>query len=210
MEYLAIALTKIYNVFILVPRWLLVILTGAFASTVINLLHSTKKPAKPKNPAKAVIKNAQDGSQKTAPTPSTTATTPTNKNTAKGNSNQSTRKRGKKWCWLCWRCWRYMFLRRFLYIILLIEMVCCSWVVLRALIWYIILGVVLYGMWLRVCFYSSQPSVPVSIDYLLAIPIRPRPLPSSIPTQENSYCSWSCWVYCASLIKHMNEINERD
>lgn len=96
MEYLAIALTKIYNVFILVPRWLLVILTGAFASTVINLLHSTKKPAKPKNPAKADIKNAQDGPQKTAPTPSTTATTPTNKNTAKGNSNQSTRKRGKK------------------------------------------------------------------------------------------------------------------
>ncbi|KAG6812091.1 hypothetical protein H0H92_004391 [Tricholoma furcatifolium] len=45
MDYLAFVLTKVYNTFIMVPRWLLLLLSGSVASFLINLLHKT--PATP-------------------------------------------------------------------------------------------------------------------------------------------------------------------
>lgn len=34
------ALTKLYNLTVMIPRWLLVVITGSFASIIVNLLHS--------------------------------------------------------------------------------------------------------------------------------------------------------------------------
>lgn len=54
LEYLALVLTKVYNVAVMVPRWLLLVITGSIASVLVNLLHNSnsifnffrsKKPA---------------------------------------------------------------------------------------------------------------------------------------------------------------------
>ncbi|KAH0587995.1 hypothetical protein J132_10436 [Termitomyces sp. J132] len=45
LDYLALIMTKIYNVVILFPRWLLFIISGSIASVVINFLH--KPPPTP-------------------------------------------------------------------------------------------------------------------------------------------------------------------
>ncbi|KAG6850191.1 hypothetical protein H0H93_016619 [Arthromyces matolae] len=47
VDYLAFALTKIYNVMVLVPRWLMFILSGSIASVLINLLHKPSRNATP-------------------------------------------------------------------------------------------------------------------------------------------------------------------
>jgi hypothetical protein len=87
LDYLAIAMTKIYNVIVLVPRWLLVVLTGAFASVVINLLHFTTK-TKPAQPKAAPSASSSHTKPATASAAETTS--------VKGNESQGTRKRGKK------------------------------------------------------------------------------------------------------------------
>jgi hypothetical protein len=50
MDFLAIWMTRIYNTVILIPRWLLFVLSGSVASVAINLLHrgSAKKTPSPK------------------------------------------------------------------------------------------------------------------------------------------------------------------
>ena len=42
LEYLALILTKTYNVTVLIPRWLLLVVTGSIASVLVNVLHSSK------------------------------------------------------------------------------------------------------------------------------------------------------------------------
>ncbi|TFK43896.1 hypothetical protein BDQ12DRAFT_623119 [Crucibulum laeve] len=56
LEHLATALTKIYNVTVLIPRWLFFVLSGSVASFMINLLHRGTKetPAKPVIPGSGV------------------------------------------------------------------------------------------------------------------------------------------------------------
>lgn len=44
MDFLAVWLTRIYNAVILVPRWLLFVLSGSVASVVINFLHKSSAP----------------------------------------------------------------------------------------------------------------------------------------------------------------------
>lgn len=39
MDWLAIALTKVYNVMVVIPRWLLLLISGGLASGLVNLLH---------------------------------------------------------------------------------------------------------------------------------------------------------------------------
>jgi len=48
MTYLAFVLTKIYNVAIMVPRWLLFVITGSIASIVMNFMHRGSPPEAPK------------------------------------------------------------------------------------------------------------------------------------------------------------------
>ena len=39
LDYIALIMTKFYNVVILFPRWLLFVISGSIASVVINFLH---------------------------------------------------------------------------------------------------------------------------------------------------------------------------
>lgn len=51
MTYFAFVLTKIYHVSIMVPRWLLFIISGSVASVVMNLMHrGSSEVSKPKSP----------------------------------------------------------------------------------------------------------------------------------------------------------------
>ncbi|KAF8165687.1 hypothetical protein B0H34DRAFT_690040 [Crassisporium funariophilum] len=48
MEFFAVWMTKLYNLAVVVPRWLLVLVSGSLASVIIGLLHKpAKKPATP-------------------------------------------------------------------------------------------------------------------------------------------------------------------
>ncbi|EGO02129.1 hypothetical protein SERLA73DRAFT_177903 [Serpula lacrymans var. lacrymans S7.3] len=47
LDYLAIVFTKVYNVVVIVPKWLLYIVTGGLASLIVNWLHRDRKPANP-------------------------------------------------------------------------------------------------------------------------------------------------------------------
>jgi len=80
LDSLAHVLTKIYNVAVMVPRWLLLVITGSIASVLVNLLHNSnsifsffksKKPALKPNPA---IEGAKVPSS-TEPVPATEAVT---------------------------------------------------------------------------------------------------------------------------------------
>lgn len=86
LDYLATALTKIYNVFVIVPRWLLVVLTGAIASTAINLLHSSKK-----SPDSGQSKTEVNVGVKAA----TSVPAATSPSTDEDNRTTSARKRGR-------------------------------------------------------------------------------------------------------------------
>ncbi|EEB95873.1 hypothetical protein MPER_05092, partial [Moniliophthora perniciosa FA553] len=44
MHYFALTLTKIYNITVLVPRWLLYILSGSVASFIIQIMHKPQPP----------------------------------------------------------------------------------------------------------------------------------------------------------------------
>ncbi|KAF9462069.1 hypothetical protein BDZ94DRAFT_1290529 [Collybia nuda] len=51
MDFLAVWMTKVYNTFILIPRWLLFVLSGSAASVVINILHRSSAPKTPRQAA---------------------------------------------------------------------------------------------------------------------------------------------------------------
>ncbi|KAG6868133.1 hypothetical protein C0993_007337 [Termitomyces sp. T159_Od127] len=49
LDYLALIMTKVYNVVILFPRWLLFVISGSIASVIINILHKPQPtPAAPR------------------------------------------------------------------------------------------------------------------------------------------------------------------
>jgi hypothetical protein len=63
MEYLAIYMTKMYNMVVRVPRWIMLLVSGSIASFAINMIHGFgKKPAPPKRtvarPATAAVVDA--------------------------------------------------------------------------------------------------------------------------------------------------------
>lgn len=43
MDIFAIYLTKVYNIVVLIPRWILYILSGVIGSVILNFLHRPKK-----------------------------------------------------------------------------------------------------------------------------------------------------------------------
>lgn len=86
MHYSGIFLMKMYNFFVLIPRWLLYIISGSLASFIIQLLHK---------PSKAT--NKQDGSKKegtpapavkAAPTATASGSTPTKGGKAKQRNSK--------------------------------------------------------------------------------------------------------------------------
>jgi len=59
MDFFAIWMTKIYNVLVLIPKWLMFLLSGGVASLVLSLMHRpSKKTAVPKGVAKPALKSA--------------------------------------------------------------------------------------------------------------------------------------------------------
>lgn len=89
MDWLAIALTKFYNVTVVVPRWLLIVITGSIGSVLVNLLHSGKKtPQKDAAPsAKSVTAAETSSSPSTTSVPSSSTTT-TKAGSAKQRKNK--------------------------------------------------------------------------------------------------------------------------
>ncbi|KAK7033535.1 hypothetical protein VNI00_012759 [Paramarasmius palmivorus] len=81
MHYLAFTLMNIYNVTVLVPRWLLYVLSGSIASFIIQFMHrpAAKEPTQPR------IQQPKGVGEKQAPSPgsSTSQTAPTKAGSAK-------------------------------------------------------------------------------------------------------------------------------
>lgn len=67
MEYLAVVLTRIYNVTVLIPNWMLLLLSGGVASVLLKFLH--------RNPAPSVTspKQPTEEGPKVAPTSNSTS-----------------------------------------------------------------------------------------------------------------------------------------
>jgi len=82
MELLALVLTKIYNVTVKIPRWLLFVISGGIGSVIIGLLH--------RNPAKATAQTPSPVVDVVEPPSSPTPA----QNTKRAGTRQ--RKAGKK------------------------------------------------------------------------------------------------------------------
>ncbi|KDQ64209.1 hypothetical protein JAAARDRAFT_74964 [Jaapia argillacea MUCL 33604] len=70
LTYLSILFTKFYNITVLIPKWMLVLVTGMIGSFIINLFH--RNPTKPV--AKTVVAEKEVmvvGTEPSTPTPST-------------------------------------------------------------------------------------------------------------------------------------------
>ncbi|TFK55412.1 hypothetical protein OE88DRAFT_1672021 [Heliocybe sulcata] len=67
LDYLAVVLTKIYDVMVRIPRWLLVIVTGASGSVVLNLFH--RKPKAPAAQQRRAVRVQAPAGSKTEKTP---------------------------------------------------------------------------------------------------------------------------------------------
>ncbi|KAK7062246.1 hypothetical protein R3P38DRAFT_2834257 [Favolaschia claudopus] len=86
MEYLAIGMTKMYNVVVRVPRWLMIVISGSIASFAINLFHGFGKKDTP--PPKRTVPQAgaasgPQGSAPAAPVPVPAGAAPASPSKAK-------------------------------------------------------------------------------------------------------------------------------
>ncbi|KAG6891310.1 hypothetical protein C0992_009191 [Termitomyces sp. T32_za158] len=94
LDYLAFILTKVYNVMILLPRWLLFIISGSIASVILNILHKPlPTPAVPRQnqttPAAAAATSVPPSADEVVKSPATSfSTNPTKRKKAKAK-NQS-------------------------------------------------------------------------------------------------------------------------
>lgn len=78
MDLFATCLTNIYNFAVVIPRWLLLIITGGIGSVLLNLLHRpSKKRAAPNAPAPAKREATPAPAPAPAPAPQTTIEKPT-------------------------------------------------------------------------------------------------------------------------------------
>ncbi|KAL0950075.1 hypothetical protein HGRIS_010079 [Hohenbuehelia grisea] len=59
MEYIAVALTKVYNVTVMVPSWMLFIISGGLASFLIRFMHRGSVPSAPTQQPASVVKPAE-------------------------------------------------------------------------------------------------------------------------------------------------------
>lgn len=84
MEHFANTLAVSYNGLLLVPKWILYIITGALGSFIIGLLHSTPKPdaTKPEAKTTAVVAKSPAPPQ-VAPEASSANSSPKKKGGAK-------------------------------------------------------------------------------------------------------------------------------
>lgn len=72
MDLFATCLTNIYNFAVVIPRWLLLVITGGIGSVLLNFLHRpSKKRAAPNAPVK------REATPAPAPAPQTTLEKPT-------------------------------------------------------------------------------------------------------------------------------------
>ncbi|KAI0797113.1 hypothetical protein C8Q75DRAFT_743507 [Abortiporus biennis] len=87
MHYFAVFLTKLYNVMVVIPKWLLMIISGAVASLVMRLMHSNPESELPK-PTQTVEENkvVEQPKVEEKKTPST----------PKKSSGKGSKKNGKK------------------------------------------------------------------------------------------------------------------
>ncbi|ESK89704.1 hypothetical protein Moror_16892 [Moniliophthora roreri MCA 2997] len=89
MHYLALTLMKVYNITVLVPRWVLYILSGSVASFIIQIMH---KPQPPKRPAPA--RPQQSAGEKPTPPKASDSTSQTTTTPSKAGSAKQ--RKGKK------------------------------------------------------------------------------------------------------------------
>ncbi|KAG6832353.1 hypothetical protein H0H87_001817 [Tephrocybe sp. NHM501043] len=78
LEYLAFCMTKFYNVIILIPRWMLFVLSGSIASVAINFLH---KPTLPPQQGQVSLATTMTASPPTNDAAESTATSSPSKTT---------------------------------------------------------------------------------------------------------------------------------
>ncbi|PAV21035.1 hypothetical protein PNOK_0366200 [Pyrrhoderma noxium] len=91
LDYLAIALTKIYDRVVVIPRWLLLLVTGSLASIIVNFLHSSSffKSSGPER-QKPVVSRQETG------TPASRTTTEIPDSGAASPKGASKRKKSRK------------------------------------------------------------------------------------------------------------------
>ncbi|KAH8118415.1 hypothetical protein DFH11DRAFT_1567272 [Phellopilus nigrolimitatus] len=94
MDYFAIILTKMYDITVMVPRWLLLVVTGTLASFIVNLLHNSKSlfgSSKATPALKPAVKASEF--EASPPPPKPAVNTPTKSGAKSGGSK---RKGGKR------------------------------------------------------------------------------------------------------------------
>ncbi|KAJ3516144.1 hypothetical protein NLJ89_g1300 [Agrocybe chaxingu] len=111
MDFLATWLTKIYNIVVLVPKWVLLLASGSLASVIIGLLHRpsqkkvVKKPKSKPAPVAVPASGSGSGTEKVGPasasgsksaTPASAVTDSERESSAPPGKRQSARQRKNK------------------------------------------------------------------------------------------------------------------
>ncbi|THU91888.1 hypothetical protein K435DRAFT_862975 [Dendrothele bispora CBS 962.96] len=91
LHYLGVALSKMYNTLILVPRWLLLVVSGSVGSFLIQLMHRPNKSKPDARPKKPAATQAQPRAA-SVPVPSTSS----NKTTSSGSKGSGGKSGGAK------------------------------------------------------------------------------------------------------------------
>ncbi|KAF5371279.1 hypothetical protein D9758_004166 [Tetrapyrgos nigripes] len=92
LHYLAIALAKLYNVMVIIPRWLMFIISGSVGSFVIQLMHRPGRPARPTPPGSASRNsNSTEAQPRAASAP---APSGSSNSASAGQSSSSSKKSG--------------------------------------------------------------------------------------------------------------------
>jgi len=86
LNYLAIGLTKFYNVAVVVPRWVLLLFSGTIGSLIISFLHKSPPTERPPS---ALVQPKRSSSPPEQPTPESTGQPQTT-----ASSNSAPTKRG--------------------------------------------------------------------------------------------------------------------
>lgn len=94
MDYLALVLTKLYNITVKIPKWILFLISGGIASTAIGFMHRPSKEEQAKAKAKALAQARAQKALEAADTTSPAASDATSSQSKR--TNASKRKNGKK------------------------------------------------------------------------------------------------------------------
>lgn len=89
LDWMALAFTKVYNVMVIMPRWLLLLVSGGLASGLVNILHRSSS-------SKAIPETAKAPETKAPQAQSTPAAASTATSSRKPSGGAKQRKGGKK------------------------------------------------------------------------------------------------------------------